>query len=126
MADDLGWMDLHCQGNAKLNTPALDQLTAEGMRITEAYATSLVCPPTRAAIPPRWIRAEGLRFAGDTKHPLSAISAASGQNVVGCQSWLRIMSRGMREVQVLSGVRSDQFDFRKVGLVAVEVGGGEG
>lgn len=50
MADDLGWMDLHCQGNAKLDTPALDQLAAEGMRFTDAYAASPVCSPTRAAM----------------------------------------------------------------------------
>ncbi len=50
MADDLGWMDLHCQGNGKLDTPALDQLAAEGMRFTEAYAASPVCSPTRAAM----------------------------------------------------------------------------
>ena len=25
MADDLGWQDLHCYGNERLDTPALDQ-----------------------------------------------------------------------------------------------------
>ncbi len=50
MADDLGWMDLHCQGNERLDTPALDQLAAEGMRFTDAYAAAPVCSPTRAAM----------------------------------------------------------------------------
>ncbi len=50
MADDLGWMDLHCQGNAGLDTPALDQLAADGMRFTAAYAAAPVCSPTRAAM----------------------------------------------------------------------------
>ncbi|MEQ1825060.1 MAG: sulfatase [Pirellula sp.] len=50
MADDLGWMDLHCYGNLKLDTPALDQLATEGMRFTSAYAASPVCTPTRAAM----------------------------------------------------------------------------
>ncbi len=50
MADDLGWRDLHCYGNEKLDTPALDQLAAEGMRFTDAYAASPVCTPTRAAM----------------------------------------------------------------------------
>lgn len=50
MADDLGWMDLHCQGNAKLDTPALDQLASEGLRFTDAYAAAPVCSPTRAAM----------------------------------------------------------------------------
>lgn len=50
MADDLGWRDLRCYGNAKLDTPALDQLAADGMRFTNAYAASPVCTPTRAAM----------------------------------------------------------------------------
>lgn len=50
MADDLGWMDLHCQGNERLDTPALDRLAAEGMRFTDAYAAAPVCSPTRAAM----------------------------------------------------------------------------
>ena len=50
MADDLGWMDLHCQGNALLDTPHLDQLASEGIRFTDAYAAAPVCTPTRAAI----------------------------------------------------------------------------
>ena len=50
MADDLGWMDLHCQGNKRLDTPHLDKLAAEGMRFTSAYAAAPVCSPTRAAM----------------------------------------------------------------------------
>ena len=50
MADDLGWRDLRCYGNTKLDTPALDQLAAEGMRFTNGYAASPVCTPTRAAM----------------------------------------------------------------------------
>lgn len=50
MADDLGWRDLHCYGNAGVDTPHLDQLAAEGMKFTDAYAASPVCTPTRAAM----------------------------------------------------------------------------
>lgn len=50
MADDLGWMDLHCQGNERLDTPSLDKLASEGMRFTSAYAAAPVCSPTRAAM----------------------------------------------------------------------------
>jgi arylsulfatase A len=50
MADDLGWMDLHCYGNKKLDTPSLDRLATQGMRFTNAYAASPVCTPTRAAM----------------------------------------------------------------------------
>ncbi len=50
MADDLGWMDLHCQGNDLLDTPNLDRLARQGMRFTDAYAAAPVCTPTRAAM----------------------------------------------------------------------------
>ena len=50
MADDLGWKDLHCYGNARLDTPSIDGLAGQGMRFTDAYAASPVCSPTRAAM----------------------------------------------------------------------------
>lgn len=50
MIDDLGWMDLHCQGNERLDTPNIDQLASQGMRFTDAYSAAPVCSPTRAAI----------------------------------------------------------------------------
>ncbi|MBK1829992.1 sulfatase [Verrucomicrobiaceae bacterium R5-34] len=50
MADDLGGKDLHCYGNKLVDTPSLDQLAAEGMRFTDAYAAAPVCSPTRAAM----------------------------------------------------------------------------
>ena len=50
MADDLGWMDLHCQGNSLLDTPHLDRLATQGMRFTDGYAAAPVCSPTRAAM----------------------------------------------------------------------------
>lgn len=49
MTDDMGWMDLHCQGNSRLNTPHIDALARDGTRFTNAYAASPVCSPTRAA-----------------------------------------------------------------------------
>ena len=50
MIDDLGWTDLHIQGNELLETPVIDQLAADGMRFTDCYSASPVCSPTRAAI----------------------------------------------------------------------------
>ena len=50
MIDDLGWMDLNCQGNKRLDTPNIDRLASQGMRFTDAYAAAPVCSPTRAAI----------------------------------------------------------------------------
>lgn len=50
MADDLGWGDLSCYGNADFRTPHLDRLAAQGVRFTDAYASSCVCSPTRLAL----------------------------------------------------------------------------
>jgi len=50
MTDDMGWMDLHCQGNRVLRTPAIDALAEQGVRFTHAYAAAPVCSPTRAAL----------------------------------------------------------------------------
>ncbi|MFK7911342.1 MAG: sulfatase-like hydrolase/transferase, partial [Akkermansiaceae bacterium] len=50
MTDDMGWKDLHCQGNDVLRTPEIDKFAKSGVRFTNAYAASPVCSPTRAAL----------------------------------------------------------------------------
>lgn len=48
LADDLGWTGPSCFGNKDVATPHLDQLAAQGMKFTSAYADAQ-CSPTRAA-----------------------------------------------------------------------------
>lgn len=50
LADDLGYGDLGCYGQARIQTPNLDKLAAQGVRFTSAYAGSTVCSPSRAAL----------------------------------------------------------------------------
>lgn len=50
LADDLGWADLSSYGSTFYETPHLDQLAKEGIKFTNAYATSPVCSPTRASM----------------------------------------------------------------------------
>lgn len=50
LIDDMGWMDLGCQGSSFYETPVLDQLARDGMLFTDAYAACPVCSPTRASI----------------------------------------------------------------------------
>jgi arylsulfatase A-like enzyme len=50
LADDLGYGDLGCYGQARIQTPHIDALAAEGMRFTDAYAGSTVCAPSRCAL----------------------------------------------------------------------------
>jgi arylsulfatase A-like enzyme len=49
LLDDLGWADLGCQGSRFYETPNLDRLAGESMRLTDAYAACPVCSPTRAS-----------------------------------------------------------------------------
>ncbi|HZJ15331.1 MAG TPA: sulfatase [Chthoniobacteraceae bacterium] len=50
LADDLGWTDLSCYGSDFYETPHIDRLARDGMRLTQAYSACTVCSPTRAAI----------------------------------------------------------------------------
>lgn len=49
LADDLGYGDLSCYGRPDYRTPHLDRLAQQGVRLTNAYAASPVCTPTRCA-----------------------------------------------------------------------------
>ena len=46
--DDLGYGDLGCYGETKVQTPNIDQLAAEGRRFTDAHSASAVCTPSRS------------------------------------------------------------------------------
>ena len=50
LVDDLGWMDLGCQGSQFYETPRIDALAAEGVRFSQAYSNCPVCSPSRAAL----------------------------------------------------------------------------
>ena len=50
LADDLGYGDLGCYGQATLTTPNLDKMAADGIRFTRHYAGSTVCAPSRCVL----------------------------------------------------------------------------
>ena len=50
LADDLGYGDLSCFGQRNFSTPHLDRLAAEGLKLTNHYAGSTVCAPSRACL----------------------------------------------------------------------------
>ena len=47
LADDLGYGDLGCYGARNVETPNVDRLAEQGVRLTQAYATSSVSTPSR-------------------------------------------------------------------------------
>ncbi|MBK7406029.1 MAG: arylsulfatase [Phycisphaerales bacterium] len=50
MADDLGYGEVGCFGQKKIQTPNIDRLAAEGLRLTRHYSGSAVCAPTRCSL----------------------------------------------------------------------------
>ncbi len=47
MADDVGYGDVSCYGAKAVNTPAIDDLAANGLRFTSGYCSASTCTPTR-------------------------------------------------------------------------------
>jgi len=50
LMDDIGYGDLGSYGALDVQTPNIDRLAREGVRLTDAYANGPVCTPTRAAL----------------------------------------------------------------------------
>ncbi len=50
MVDDMGYAGVSCFGNPYFETPEIDRLAAEGMRLTDFHSSGTVCSPTRAGL----------------------------------------------------------------------------
>ena len=50
LVDDLGYGDIGCFGQQKIQTPSIDRLAGEGIRFTESYAGNAVCAPCRSTL----------------------------------------------------------------------------
>ena len=50
LADDLGYGDLGVYGHPTIQTPRIDRMAAEGVRLTEFYSAAPACTPARAAL----------------------------------------------------------------------------
>jgi len=59
LIDDMGYADLSCYGETRIQTVHLDTLAKEGIRFTQFYVASPICSPSRTALitgqfPARW------------------------------------------------------------------------
>ena len=50
LADDLAMEDLSCFGSKRIETPRIDKLAGEGLRLDNYYSGSAVCTPSRMAL----------------------------------------------------------------------------
>ncbi len=50
MVDDMGYAGVSCFGNPYFETPEIDRLAREGMRLTDFHSSGTVCSPTRAGL----------------------------------------------------------------------------
>lgn len=95
--DDLGYGDLGSYGHPTISTPALDQLASEGARLTQYYAPSALCSPSRAGlltgrIPYRagirsWIPPDSGIFLKDEEHTLAEALKARGYATALIGKW---------------------------------------
>ena len=50
LCDDLGYGDLACYGHPQIQTPNIDRLAAEGIKLTSCYSAAPVCSPSRVGL----------------------------------------------------------------------------
>lgn len=50
LVDDMGYGDLGCYGQQRIETPNIDKLAANGIKFTQFYAGTSVCAPSRASL----------------------------------------------------------------------------
>ncbi|HEX7378567.1 MAG TPA: sulfatase [Pirellulales bacterium] len=76
LCDNLGYGDVGCYGSTLHRTPNIDRLATQGVRLTDAYAASGVCTPSRASLMtgcyPRRINMHVSDTGGGVLQPVSA------------------------------------------------------
>lgn len=50
MADDMGYGGVSCYDNQYFNTPEIDRLAQDGLKLTDFHSNGAVCSPTRSAL----------------------------------------------------------------------------
>jgi len=80
VSDDQGYADSSCYEHPKeVDTPNIDRLAAEGVRLTNGYASAYICAPTRAGLlTGRYQQRFGFYTGGDSRVglPLNEVTVA--------------------------------------------------
>ncbi|MBW7992505.1 MAG: sulfatase [Planctomycetes bacterium] len=129
VSDDQGYGDSSCYDHPKeVSTPNIDRLAAEGVRMTNGYASAYVCAPTRAGLlTGRYQQRFGFYTAGDSRIglPVSEVTLADmlrkqgyataviGKWHVGIEPQYRPLKRGFDEFYGFLGHGAhDYFDLK--------------
>lgn len=70
IADDLGFGDLACYDNPYIETPVIDRLANQGILLSNCYAASPLCAPSRGAI-----------LTGRYNHRTGAVDVSSNRGI---------------------------------------------
>ena len=97
LADDLGYGELGCYGNAAAVTPHLDRFASQGLRLTDCHSASSVCSPSRSALltgrhPYRngvftWIPEGSPIHLRTSEHALPKLLGAAGYDTCHVGKW---------------------------------------
>lgn len=97
LCDDLGYGDLGCYGNPTIQTPNLNALAKQGMRLTACYASAPVCSSSRAGLmtgrtPSRigvydWIPADNVMHLQASEKTIASLLQAEGYDTCHVGKW---------------------------------------
>lgn len=115
LADDLGYGDLGCFGQEKIKTPQIDQMAAEGMKLTDFYAGATVCAPSRCVLMTGkhtgrcWTRGNANGAIGQTLQPdevtVASLLKGAGYNTALIGKW------GLGELGSTGHPNAQGFDY---------------
>lgn len=91
LADDLGYGEMGCQGNAQIPTPHIDSIARGGVRFTQGYVTAPFCCPSRAGLMTG-------RYQTRFGHELNAIGRLNAQPGIGLPLAERTIGDHMKDL----------------------------
>jgi len=111
LADDLGYGDLGCYGQARIKTPNIDRLAAEGMRFTQCYAGSTVCAPSRCCLMTGFHTGHAL-IRGNARFPLRPEDVTVAEVLKGAGYTTGIVGKwGLGEPETTGVPNRQGFDY---------------
>ncbi|MCC9604697.1 sulfatase [Blastopirellula sp. JC732] len=97
LCDDLGYGDLGCYGNQTIQTPNLNVLAKQGMRLTACYSSAPVCSSSRAGLmtgrtPSRigvydWIPAGNVMHVRQSEKTVASLLQDAGYDTCHVGKW---------------------------------------